>query len=250
MKDAHDISNYGCTQTNELLYEGEGLGHGVINTLFSKLIWGGSNDILYSYECFASKNLFGCAGLKRAENCILNKQYAAEEYEEFAGKIIEHMKTTGEWGEFFPAKYSPFGYNETVAMDLHPLSQEEAQKRGFKWTKEVDDIPKVEKVIPADKLPDSLHDIPDDVLNWAITCESTGRPFVINRRELDFYRKMKVPLTHHHPDERHCRLMRMINPLELHNRQCAKCSAEIQTTYAPERPEIVYCEKCYLQEVY
>jgi len=30
----------------------------------------------------------------------------------------------------------------------------------------------------------------------------------------------------------------------------AKCSKSIQTSYSPERPEIVYCEQCYLQEIY
>ena len=29
-----------------------------------------------------------------------------------------------------------------------------------------------------------------------------------------------------------------------------KCSNEFETSYAPERPEIVYCEKCYQQDVY
>ncbi|MES2023631.1 MAG: hypothetical protein V4439_03025 [Patescibacteria group bacterium] len=30
----------------------------------------------------------------------------------------------------------------------------------------------------------------------------------------------------------------------------ARCNVEFETSYAPERPEIVYCEKCYQQEVY
>jgi hypothetical protein len=29
-----------------------------------------------------------------------------------------------------------------------------------------------------------------------------------------------------------------------------KCEVEFETSYAPDRPEIVYCEKCYQQEVY
>jgi hypothetical protein len=36
------------------------------------------------------------------------------------------MKSTGEWGEFFPLSLSLFGYNETVAQDYFPLAQEEA----------------------------------------------------------------------------------------------------------------------------
>ena len=31
------------------------------------------------------------------------------------------MKKTGEWGEFFPSSISPFGYNETVAMEYYPI---------------------------------------------------------------------------------------------------------------------------------
>ncbi len=29
-----------------------------------------------------------------------------------------------------------------------------------------------------------------------------------------------------------------------------KCSVGFKTAYAPDRPEIVYCESCYKQEVY
>ena len=29
-----------------------------------------------------------------------------------------------------------------------------------------------------------------------------------------------------------------------------KCEIEFETSYSPDRPEIVYCEKCYQQEVY
>ena len=111
-------------------------------------------------------------------------------------------------------------------------------------------MPKVDKVIPAEKLPDSIDDIPDDILNWAIKCEATGRPFRIIKQELEFYRKMKLPIPHFHPDERHRRRMALRNPRKLWRRPCGKCGKEMETTYAPERPEIVYCESCYLQEVY
>ncbi len=32
-------------------------------------------------------------------------------------------------------------------------------------------------------------------------------------------------------------------------RNCAKCKNVIKTTYASERGEIVYCEKCYLESL-
>jgi hypothetical protein len=36
------------------------------------------------------------------------------------------MKSTGEWGEFFPLALSPFGYNETVAQDYFPITESKA----------------------------------------------------------------------------------------------------------------------------
>ena len=37
------------------------------------------------------------------------------------------MKSTGEWGEFFPHELSPFGYNETVAQEYFPLNEAQAK---------------------------------------------------------------------------------------------------------------------------
>lgn len=43
------------------------------------------------------------------------------------------MKTTGEWGEFFPTWLSPFGYDETVANEYFPLSESDVREKGWKW---------------------------------------------------------------------------------------------------------------------
>jgi len=160
------------------------------------------------------------------------------------------MRKTDEWGEFFPVALSPFAYNETVAQEYFPLTKGEAVKRGWQWRDEKDEMPKVSKVIPAAKLPMRINDIPDDITNWAVECASTGRPFRIIKQELDFYRKMRLPIPHFHPDERHKSRMALRNPRRLWTRSCGKCGEEIRTTYAPERPEKVYCENCYLQELY
>jgi formylmethanofuran dehydrogenase subunit E len=40
------------------------------------------------------------------------------------------------------------------------------------------------------------------------------------------------------------------NPRKLRKRVCAKCWETIHTSYAPERPEIIYCESCYTKEIY
>ena len=182
--------------------------------------------------------------------CILNKQYTKEEYEALVPKIIEKMRADGEWGEFFPVTMSPFAYNETVAQEYFPLSKEEVLARGWKWRDQSDEMPKVDRVSPAAQLPDSIDDIPDDILNWAIECDATKRPFKIIKQELEFYRQMRLPVPRLHPDERHRRRMALRNPRKLWKRECQKCGKDIETSYAPDRPEIVYCEECYLAEVY
>jgi hypothetical protein len=208
-------------------------------------------NLAYCIDCVnGSHDLFGCISMKHAQYCILNKQYTKEEYERLVPKIIERMRKDREWGEYFPASLSPFPYNETNASEYFPLTKEEVTKRGWKWRDQIDEAPKVTRVIPAAQLPDAIENVPDDILNWAIQCEMTNRPFKIIKQELDFYRRMKLPVPRLHPDERHRKRMALRNPRKLWERNCAKCGTEIQTTYAPERPEIVYCEKCYLKEVY
>ncbi len=165
-------------------------------------------------------------------------------------KIIEHMKSTGEWGQFFPPALSLHGYNETMAIDFFPLSKTEAVKKGFKWSEIPEQAIKVEKSISADKLPDDIKQIPDDILDWAIICQETKRPYRIQPQELKFYRKKGLSIPHIHPDVRYIRRFDTLKPPHLYTRACAKCGTSIQTTYSPDRPEKVYCEMCYLKEIY
>jgi hypothetical protein len=80
----------------------------------------------YSDICDKSSFLFACIGVRNKEYCIFNKQYTKEEYEQLVPKIIEHMIKTGERGQFFDPALSPFGYNETMAVEYFPLSKDEA----------------------------------------------------------------------------------------------------------------------------
>ena len=63
------------------------------------------------------------------KNCILNKEYSQHEWEKNVVKIIDHMRSTEEWGEFFPHKISPFGYNETVAQEYFPMTEEGVREK-------------------------------------------------------------------------------------------------------------------------
>jgi len=246
VKDSLDLQEIGDA---ELCYDSAYGGLRTRNLLFCSHCFNNTN-LTYCTYCMHCDDLFGCVSLRRKKYCVFNKQYSKEEYEKLAGKIVEHMQSTGEWGEYMPISISCFPYNETQAQDYFPITKKEAVKKGYKWRDLEDEIPEVEKIIPGDQLPDSIDDIPDDVLNWAVQCEETERPFRIIRQELELYRQMKLPIPHLHPNIRHKKRMGMRNPRKMFERECGKCQKEIQTTYAPERPEKVLCEECYLAEVY
>ena len=246
MNDALSSNHIG--HKSELFYEMLGSFESY-NCAFCSFAWM-SQNIFYCDLVTNSENLFGCTNMKKAQYCIFNKQYTEKEYEDLKEKIIAHMKSTGEWGEYFPGFISPFGYNETVVQEYAPLEKEEALKKGFNWCDYENPDPKVEKVIPAAKLPESIEDVPDDVLNWAIECEVSKKPFKIIPQELKFYREKNIPLPRKHHEIRHKERLNLRTPWRAWERNCDKCGVNIRTAYSPKRPEKIYCEECYLKEVY
>lgn len=107
--DCHDICFFDGT---ELCYESTSLiGYGYRFTNFCR----DSYNLFYCDNCHVCKNLFACAGLRRKEYCVFNRQYEKNEYERIAAALIAHMQQAGEWGEFFPAKLSLFHLEETLA---------------------------------------------------------------------------------------------------------------------------------------
>jgi hypothetical protein len=209
-----------------------------------------NSDQYYCDTCHGCRDCFGCVSLKKKRYCILNKQYTKEEYEMLFPKLMEHMKKTGEWGHFFPRELSPFGYNETIAQEYFPLTKEEVLSQGLKWKDEEPSEDGQNYMGPQISLPDDSRDATEEICNSIIKCESTGKLFKIIPQELRFYKEMKLPLPRKCFIQRQRERFALRNPRKLWKRNCAKCQKEIQTTYAPERPEIVYCEECYLATVY
>jgi hypothetical protein len=201
---------------------------------------------LYCYECMYSKNAFGCSGLNHNEYVILNKQYTPDEFNKLVPRIIGHMKETGEWGRFFPPGVSPFAYNETIAQEFFPSTKEACESKGYCWKEQDkrDYQPQTVKVF------EDIRSVDDSITNEILACEKTGKNFKITPQELKFYRKQDLPIPKLCPDQRYLERLSLKNPRQLWARKCAKCEKDIQTSYLPERPEIVYCEACYLKEVY
>jgi hypothetical protein len=214
---------------------------------FCMLAWY-CKECFYVMNSFNSSYLFGCSGMKKHQYCILNKQYTKEEYEVMVPKIIAHMRSTGEWGEFFPSSISPFAYNETIAQEWYPMSESEAKAQGLKWQSNEEETEKYlgpDAVVPAD-----IQDVSDEVIKRILRCSVTGKPFKIIPQELALYRSMNLPVPTKCPDQRHAERMSRINPRCLWERQCARCSKDIQTSYHPDRSELIYCDECYLASIY
>lgn len=205
------------------------------------------DSCLYCDTCHNSSNLFACVGLQRKKYCIFNKQYSKEEYESLSLRIIEHMQKTGEWGEYFLPALTPFGYNESLAQEYFPLEKADAIKSGWTWYEEKSE----ESYLgPETEIPDDIAAVDDDICQKILRCAVTRKPYKIIPQELQLYREMNLPIPRLCPDERHRQRILCTNPRKLWDRECSKCKKAIRSTYAPERPEMIYCNDCYLSSVY
>jgi hypothetical protein len=210
--------------------------------------------------------LFGCVGLKNKEYCILNKQYTKEEYFKLVEKIkihtnempyIDECNNIYKYGEFVPPSFSLYAYNDTLAQEYFPLNEEKAKEKKYKWRnfeKRYYDA----TMLNVD-MPDHIENVSDNILKENIECKdketcnhNCSKVFKILPNELTFYKKNNIPLPRKCPNCRHYERISERNPLKLWHRNCMKdgCVNEFETSYSTDRPEIVYCEKCYQQEVY
>ncbi|MBI4034099.1 MAG: hypothetical protein HY378_00940 [Candidatus Brennerbacteria bacterium] len=261
--DCYDYSVWGNAVSE--MYECMTCGEQSSRMKFCWEVWPGCNDVEYSMFCRASSNLFGCVGLRQKKYCIFNKQYSKEEYTALREKIVKQMTESGEYGEFFPPEFSPFAYNETICQDYFPLSAEAAAKAGYRWREP--ELRDFQTTIDARGLPDRIQDVKEDILKEIIKCASCGRAYRIITMELNFLKQIGIPLPRLCVNCRYTERFKNINPPTFWQRQCmcdyktynnfskhdhhpeGRCPNEFETSYAPERPEIVYCEECYQKEV-
>lgn len=308
MKDSWDFTHYGAGA--ELIYDSLQVGNQASRILFSWFAATSVREVEYSMFIISGSNIFGSVGLKKKNYCILNKQYSKESFDKIRTKIIQQMNKSPycdekgseyRYGEFFPIELSPFCYNETTAQEFFPLSAEAATKAGYKWHKPEQKNYNI--TLETKDILDHIKDVDDSITKEVIKCANYGdlalardkslpkgrtpnsnlqssdaefsnctTAFKIIPQELQFYKRMNLPLPRLCPNCRHYQRIKQRNPLKLWHRKCqcagkqsdnkvyvntAKhnhhgkehCPNEFETTYSPERKEIVYCEKCYQEEV-
>jgi hypothetical protein len=122
-----------------------------------------------------------------------------------------------------------------------------------------------------------------DICKQIILCELSWRPFMLQKAEIDFYRKHHVSLPRKHPDVRHEERMKLRPGRNLYLRNCDCCGKEMLSVYpvgthgnasglswetsnvdrvrsldsdaldsylASGWQQQVYCESCYTKEIY
>ncbi len=217
-----------------------------------------NNYVAYCFDCHSSQYLLGCVGIKKGEYSILNKKYSKEEYLALYKTIVADMKSRGEWGEFFPTKYSPFGVNETQAQKELLFSKEEALNAGYKWQDEIQET-RGRETIKQEDVPDSINEVSDSFTKEILACLKCQRNYKILPEELLLYKRLSIPI----PTEcffcRHAEREAMRGGYDLVSRQCdcrsgthnhtGQCSNTFETFFTEKEPRPVYCEECYQKEL-
>ncbi|MBU0647752.1 hypothetical protein KJ855_01075, partial [Patescibacteria group bacterium] len=185
------------------------------------------------------------------------------------------------YGEFFPSELSPFAYNETIAQEHFALTKEKAGANGYQWKNFEEKT--YQPTTGWQDLVDDIKQADDKVTDELILCRywdnnneeaanhGCTKVYKILPQELVFYQKYNLPLPRFCPNCRYFLRLKKKNEYKLFERNCQchghksfndlyinagihfhadnKCPNNFWTPYNPQKPEIVYCEECYVGEV-
>jgi len=205
-----------------------------------------SEFIFNSKNC---NNCFMCFGLQNKSYCILNKQYTKEEYFEKLDEIKTEMLNRGEYSDGPGVEFSAQAYNFSLSQAVYPLDDDAIVKIGGYVAKEQESNARNIEVIKYEELPEYIEKISNDILNKAIVCKISGRPFKITPSELEFYKRMKLPLPDIHPSLRIEKRQKLAPDGKKCKSFCRKCNKKIETMLNPDEDYNFYCEDCYRKEV-
>jgi hypothetical protein len=215
-----------------------------------------TSSSFYFSHCYNSQDLFGCVGVRGQRHCIFNKSYSESDYSKLKAKIIEHMKDTGEWGQFFPIWMSPFNYNESVAQLHFPLSEDQFREIHshytthwpapsevtLNWQRGTLDAISNQHSVPDDSLIGCSN---EDIISGVYFCTSSGNPFRIISQELIIYQKLKIALPDRCFSERYKDKLQRYPKRTLHSRHCQQCGISLRTCFSEADPRVILCEECY-----
>ncbi|HBY74033.1 MAG TPA: hypothetical protein DEG44_05110 [Candidatus Kerfeldbacteria bacterium] len=88
-------------------------------------------------------------------------------------------------------------------------------------------------------------------LQTKLTCqnETCQKSFNVIPQEAEFYQAKHLPLPEYCPACRHKHRMALRSERALYRRTCAKCQQSMLSVYPETAPYIVYCQKCYWENI-
>lgn len=276
-KDSMDVIVGG--KNSELIYESTTCGWNSSQIRFCWECWDGGID--FEYSMFSGKkanHVFGSVSITSGEYVILNKRYSKEEFFKLRDEIRKHMDEMPyvdaqgriyKYGEFFPPEFSPFAYDDTITKEHFPLTKDEILAYGGKWYEGSKSEYNV--TLSRGKIPEDIKEIDDSIVKELIECEQCKKAFRIIPDELQFLRSINIPIPHYCIDCRHNIRITQRNKSKLYEKKCdcvgktsqrdkytnevshyhknEPCQNMFKTSYTPESNTIIYCEKCYQEEI-
>ncbi|MFH1404714.1 MAG: hypothetical protein ABIH21_01290 [Patescibacteria group bacterium] len=213
-----------------------------------------SENMEYCLLCYNCSDCFGCIGLQHKKFCILNKQYSEDKYWQRVNTLKQEMLEKGEYGEFFPIKYSPSYWEDSGGPYWFGARTDELKGLGI-----LDYDPESEGAIGRDlyddsklkklsELPDHVSDLDEQWANVPLMDEIVNRRFALIKPEIDFYKSMNIAPPDKHFITRMKDLWLQCNIGRFENVDCAECQKKLKVAINKAHSERkIYCKECYLK---
>jgi hypothetical protein len=209
-------------------------------------------NVEYCTDCYDCEYCFGCVGLRRKTFCVFNKPYSEGEYWKLVDRIKVQMLEQGEYGEFFPAKFSAGYFPETGAVRYYLADNSFGEKIGAHLFDPAscgaigEDLMNAREVRSILEIPDTA----EDLSGWAgipIYDPVFDRRFSFLALEIAFYQKNYIAPPNEHHIKRVKNLISRANSGVFENTTCDQCHKEVFVSKNESFPKrIIYCKKCYL----
>lgn len=213
-----------------------------------------SNQMEYSLLCYNCENCFGCIGLQRKQFCILNKQYTEEEYWKRVDVIKCAMMDRGEYGEFFPARFSPSYHGDSggsywfgaTPSDLKGIGVLEFDPESMGAIgQELADPSRTKNV---SELPDHVAELGDEWIGVPLFDTAANRRFAMIKPEVEMYRRLNIAPPQKHFTSRIKDLWLQANQGAFEDAGCAKCGKSVRVAKNAGHPiRKIYCKEDYLK---
>lgn len=230
-----------------------------------------SNNCMYCMSCLWCSNCFWCVWLSNKSYCIYNVEYDKDERIKFVSWIIQSLIDKWVFWYFFDSSLSFYPYNDTLASFYYPINkcitdvwESETLFGDWKWlvkipnkatllvnwkldlwwnepfyvlwrTKEEEiKVPPSLEQVKWEDVRDNINDVDETIVNKAIICNISWRPFRVTKTELEFYKKFNLPLPTIHPDYRYKHRLDARNATKFFIRESLKDWKKYLTKYKHE----------------